>query len=37
MMNQLAKQMYKGRGKMGGMGANFGSGIRGFGRKKRLR
>ena len=40
MMNQIAKQMYKGRGKLGGglgMGANFGGGLRGFGRKKRLR
>ncbi len=40
MMNQIAKQMYKGRSKLGGglgMGANFGGGLRGFGRKKRLR
>lgn len=40
MMNQIAKQMYKGRSKFGGglgMGANFGGGLRGFGRKKRLR
>ena len=40
MMNQIAKTMYKGRNKMGGLGglgANFGSGLRSFGRKKRLR
>ena len=46
MMNQIAKQMYKGRGKLGAlaglgggssMGGNFGGGLRGFGRKKRLR
>ena len=37
MMNQIAKQMYKGRGKLGGLGGNFGGGLRGFGRKKRLR
>ena len=38
MMNQIAKQMYKGRGRMGGFGkGSFGGGMRGFGRKKRLR
>ena len=36
MMNELAKQRYKNRGKLGGLGG-FGGGLRGFGRKKRLR
>ena len=36
MMNQIARQMYKNRGKLAGLGG-FGGGLRGFGRKKRLR
>ena len=37
MMNQIAKQMYKNRGALGKLGGGFGGGMRGFGRKKRLR